>query len=273
MSVKTIQLADRQALVTEPVGFDPTISYPCMMFFPGDGELTGPLSSLTKYGPHSVFNATTDLNYPMIIISVQNYQSAGVYIAAAKSLYKISTIIATGLSIGNQAWMEYAFTGAANFAQIGAFFMLSGDPEYPPAVRDPTLFQKYKSFYYGACGSLDSFWKMANVGMDNLYEGIKAIAPTLCAFDVFTGSGHDSTVWTPVYSFAWKSPAMGMNIYAKTVSLYPVAQPVVVPPVTPPVTPPAKIVKSIEVTFTDGSVQDVGTVTVVYTVGQPAVTS
>jgi hypothetical protein len=244
-----------------------------MLFFPGAGEINGSITALNVHGPFLYLNKGVDLGLDLIVIAVQNYKSPQVYIDSIKALYKVSTFIATGLSLGNQAWMEFAFTGASNFAQIGAFFMFSGDPEYGSAVRDPTLFTKYNTFYYGGCGSYDSFWKMNKVGMDQLYQSIKALDPALCAFDVWQGVAHSDPVWSDGYNPAWKSPSMGMSIYQKAASLYPVASPVVVPPVTPPVTPPAKIVKSIEVTFTDGSVQDVGTVTVVYTVGQSAVTS
>jgi hypothetical protein len=271
MPVTTVQLADKQGYVYLPSNYDKTKAYPCMLFFPGSGEINGAITALNVHGPMLYLNKPgVDLGLDLIVIAVQNISAPQVYINAIKALYKVSTIIATGLSLGNQAWMEFAFTGAANFAQIGAFFMFSCDPEYGAAVRDPTLFPKYHAFYYGGCGDQDAFYNMANVGMLELFNAIKALNPSLCDFDVWKGAGHGDPVWSDGYNPAWKSPTMGMSIYAKAASLYPVAAPVVVPPVTPPVTPPAKTVTGIKIEFSDGTEQDVSTVTIIYTVGQPA---
>jgi hypothetical protein len=267
MSVQTVQLADKQGYVYLPSNYDKTKAYPCMLFFPGAGEINGPITALNVHGPFLYLNKGIDLGLDLIVVAVQNFKGPQVYIDAIKALYKISTFIATGLSLGNQAWMEFVFTGAVNFKEVGAFFMFSGDPEYGAAVRDPTLFTTNNAFYYGGCGDQDSFWKMNKVGMDELYEAVKLLNPADCAFDVWRGAGHGDPVWSQGYDPNWKSPSMEVSIYAKAASLYPVSAPI------PPPPPPEKVVKSIQVTFTDGSVEDVTTAILTYTVGQAVSTT
>lgn len=267
MPVSTVQLADKQGYVYLPSNYDKTKAYPCMLFFPGSGEVNGPITALNVHGPFLYLNKGVDLGLDLIVIAVQNSEQYPItYINAIKALYKVSTFIATGLSEGNMSWMEFAFIGEANFAQIGAFFMFSGEPEYGAAVRDPTLFVKYKSFYYAGCGDQDLFYNLQGKGMLELYNAIKALNPSLCDIDVWKGVAHGDPVWSDGYNPAWKSPTMGMSIYQKAASLYPVAQPVVVPPVNPP----AKTVTGVKVTFSDGTEEDVSSVTLIYTVGQPA---
>ena len=104
-------------------------------------------------------------------------------------------------------------------------------------------------FYYGGCGTADGFY----AAQQAVQKGILA-AGAESVWDSWQGAGHGDPVWSDFWNPSWISPAMGVGHYKKITQLSPVAQPAAAPPVsTPPVVAAPKTIKSILITYSDGS--------------------
>ena len=267
MSVATQTINGKQALVYLPSNYDKTKAYPCLVFLPGLGETgSAGTSKLLVHGPFLYLNGSTDLGLDLIVIAIEPDEAFGMDssgkeaaadLAAIESLYSVSGFGLTGLSMGCQEWMNFFWQPGQDLSKVSALFMFSADPpnlapSNGTAVKNYSLFASLPIFYYGGCGSADAMYGMQYPD----YQAIAAIKPKIApAWDTWQGVGHGDPVWSDGYNPARKSPSMGMSIYAKMVALATAAA--APAPVTPTPTPtPAaapKTIKSILITYSDGS--------------------
>lgn len=268
-----ISVAGYQAYAWIPANFSSTTIYPGAIFFPGLGETNGGLPALKVHGFGLYASALADSAFPIILISVQPQSPYGIananvqaIINAVRALYpNMGKLYGSGLSLGGGEWQNFIWGGESNFKQLAGVFLFSSEtptcPPYGTAVVTPSYFLTDSSFYYGGVGTADAFYNSLPNSMLAEYTGIKAQSPYYTPYlDTWSGIGHGDPVWSNGYNPAWKSPTMGMSIYRKIMQLAPAyskspppVTPVVpVPPVTPPVTTP-KTIKSILVTYSDGS--------------------
>lgn len=253
------------AYETVPNNFDTSMAYPIEVFFPGSTEGPQGLDGLKAHGPHLYWQALADSNMPMIIVSVSptvswnllNSQVQAI-ITALKARHHVSRFYATGLSMGAQTWSNFSSAAEANFKQINGYVLCSTDAPPPPT---PIWYKTDTAFWYGACGTADNFYSSLPNNMLSLYTTLSAEGlywkPYL---DAFQGVGHGDPVWSDVYNPAWISPAMGVSTYRKLISISPPPYKVntTAPPVTPPpviITTAPKTIKSILITYSDGSTQ------------------
>lgn len=232
----TTTINGKQAYVYTPSDYVSTKKYPCLVFLPGLGETAGSVTKLNIHGPFLYINSATNLGLEIIVIAIQPNESYGMDtvgneakadLSAISAAYGVSKFYLTGLSLGCQEWMNYFWQPKQDLSQIGGLFMFSADPpDLPPygtGVKDYTLFAKNSIVYYGGCGTTDNMYGMQYPD----YQGILA-AKGIAFWDQWAGVGHGDPVWSDGYNPAWKSPSMGMSIYAKVAALSAVTTP---PPV------------------------------------------
>lgn len=252
-----------------PANFDKAKSYPCLVFLPGAGEHGKDISLLSVHGPFQYLKSGVDLGLDLMVVAIQSTndhpQPAEVqsYITALKTLYtNIGEIVATGLSRGGESWDWFICASENNLAQISGLVMASSqgpvtDLKTIPASWQPSLLVKHKIPYWFICGDQDTNYDSAN-GMLGREKSLAALDPTLTTMTVFKGSGHDASVWGPVYDPKWKGNAWNTDIYTWAskfgASVVVSPPPVVIPPpvVVPPVVTP-KTIKSITIVYSDDS--------------------
>lgn len=262
MSLQTISVGGKPALLYLPSNYDSSKAYPCLVFLPGLGETASAgTSKLLVHGPFLYLTASTDLGLDLIVVAIEPNEPYGTdsagkevasYLSSLASAYNVSAFGLTGLSLGCQEWMNFFWQPGQNLSKIAALFMFSADPPnvapYGTAVKNFSLFASNPIFYYGGCGTADSMYGMQQPD----YEAILAAKPKIApAWDSWQGAGHGDPVWSDGYSPAWKSPAMGMSIYAKMASLFPLSGAAQPAPTPSPVKTIVKVTTT--VTYSDGS--------------------
>lgn len=260
-----INVAGFPGYETVPKNYDSSMAYPMEVFFPGSGEGGSGLAGLKVHGPELYAAALADSNLPMIIVSVSPTVSWGLMpsqvqaiVTALKAMHHVSKFYVTGLSMGAQTWSNYSCYSEAYFKQINGYVLCSTDA---PNIPTPIWFKTDTAFWYGACGTADPFYSTLANNMLSLYTTLSSYGLYYKPYlDAFTGVGHGDPVWSDVYSPAWISPAMGMSSYRKLISISPAPYKVntTAPPVTTPpviITTAPKTIKSILITYSDGSTQ------------------
>lgn len=231
MSLQTISVGGKPALLYLPSNYNSSKAYPCLVFLPGLGETaTSGTSKLLVHGPFLYLTAAADLGLDLIVVAIEPNEQAGTdsagkevasYLSSLSSAYNISTADPPNL------------------------------PPYGTSVKNFSLFASNPIFYYGGCGTEDAMYGMQYPD----YQAIIAAGPKIApAWDAWQGVGHSDPVWSDGYNPAWKSPSMGMSIYAKMASLFPLAG-TVQPASATPTTAPAKTITKVTttVTYSDGS--------------------
>jgi hypothetical protein len=255
MIQKSVTLAGKSMLVWVPNDYDPTKAYNCEVMLQGSGEMNTPgTSKLLVNGLGPVFNNNTTTNLQLILISVEqdepyepNFQEPGTYLKAIAATYKINKFFLSGLSYGCQDWLNWIFQPGQDLSMIGGIFMLSPDPttlpQYGGPVMDYTIFKKNNILCYVGCGTADGFYSFSK----NLVAAVNA-AGGAAFLDSWLNVGHGNPVWSDFWSLSWVSPAIGSSHYTEMNAWSPV---VVTPPQPPP--PPVKTIKSVLITYNDGT--------------------
>lgn len=263
-TVASSQIWGWNTLTYLPTGFDKTKPTPCLLFFPGAGEIGTNAALLTVHGPFLYLKSGVDLGLNLIVIAVQNSDQnprpseLQQIITAIKALYNVSTFIGTGLSRGGQDWAWFANNAESQLAELSGMVLFSSegtvtDENGIPGTFTPALYLKHNVSYWLGIGTQDPFYDHNKAE----YTALTAIAPKLAIWTEWAGAGHGDPVWSDGYNPAWTNNVIKMSIYQWAVSIsgvqaIPAPPPVVIPP--PVVTPPAaKTIKSILVTYSDGT--------------------
>lgn len=250
-TISITKIANLNAMVYLPSGYDSKRAYPCMIFLPGAGEIGTNVSALTIHGPFLYLKDGFDLGLDIIVIAIQNTNANPQpkeiegYVSAVKSAYNITAIIATGLSRGGQDWNWFANNAESQLAEIGAFALFSAQG-FPTtyagalAALTPALYVKYNTHYWIGCGTADSFYAPNKA----IYTALKA-AGVDAVWTEWSGVGHSDPVWSDAYNPAWTKNTVGKSIYKWASDLFPAQGAAIVLP------PPVKIVV-FSINLTDG---------------------
>jgi hypothetical protein len=232
----------------EYTGYDPNVSVPCLIVFPGAGEIGTNASLMLNAGPFSSLKSGVDLGYKILVFEVQNQNQnprpaeIQAYITALKALYKISAIVLSGYSRGAQDVCWFIGNAESEMAEIAGVFEVSSegpvaDEPGIPGAWEPAWFVQSGCQWWGVCGDQDSFYNSNQYSMLPRFNALKAVAPNQAQFTVLPGVGHSSASWGPAYTPGKLLNAAGQDVYAWTASFAPAIvvtpPPVVVPP--PPV--------------------------------------
>jgi hypothetical protein len=248
-TLNNITIAGFQGMVKLPVNYNPTTKYVADFFLPGEGESAGPVTKLQTWGPFKWITETTDLGHmiqfgfiPGVAWGLTNAQITALVngiLAAYPNIYAFST---SGLSEGCQQWANWMESDENNFKQVAACYWASAEtedmPPYGTANFNAALYAKYPVFDCRGCGTNDPFYS-TQVAREKAIAAAPPLVPNV--FQIYTGSGHDGTVWDPFFNPAGTIPLLGKSKYADLAARYPPipSQP---NPVTPPVQTPANVV-------------------------------
>lgn len=236
----------------EYTGYDPTVAVPCLLVFPGAGEIGTNPSLMLNAGPFSALKAGVDLGLKILVFEVQNQNQnprpaeIQAYITALKGLYKISAIVLSGYSRGAQDVCWFIGNAESEMAEIAGVFEVSSegpvaDEPGIPGAWEPAWFVQSGCLWWGVCGDQDSFYNSNQYSMLPRFNALKAVAPKQAQFTVLPGVGHSSASWGPAYTPGKLLNAAGQDVYQWTASfgaaIVVTPPPVVIPP-PPVVTPP-----------------------------------
>jgi hypothetical protein len=237
---------------------------------PGSGEVAGPIAKDTINGPFAWWNGhpgikdTTVLDPNLVVLAwnpgtgwVVNSQVQTV-ISSVRNFFNVNRIAVAGLSEGCQDWTDWAYSSYSNFSQIAAFFLFSpeetSNPPYGPGTQC-RWFLSDSAYFYAACAQADpdGFYGPLLLEFDSIQAFHLYRTPELTTMSC---ACHSSAAWGQFFSPYWKDQVTGRNIYDQFMYEFPVggaAAPVPVP--TTPMPAPAKTIKSILITYSDGSTQ------------------
>ncbi len=234
------------AMAYTPTNYDPTVALPCLLCFPGAGEIGTNAALLLNAGPFSVIKPGIDLGYDLLVIEVQNQNpnprpaEIQAYIAALKALYKISAIVASGYSRGGQDADWFIGNSEPEMAELAGIYEISSegpvaDEPGIPGSWEPAWFLQSGAQWWGVCGDQDSFYDSNQYSMLPRYNALKTVVPRQAHFTVLPGVGHSSASWGPAYTPGKLLNAAGQDVYAWTASL---GAAIVMNPPPPVVAPP-----------------------------------
>ena len=206
-----------------PTNYISTKSYPCMIFFPGAGEIGTNAALLQNHGPFQYLKQGVDLGLDLIVIAIQNVNQnprpdeIASYVTAVKKLYNIGALIGTGLSRGGQDWEWFANNSEANLSQLSGLVLFSSqgtvaDIPSIPGTYNPALFVKYNIKFWWGIGTMDSFYDNNKAR----YKALAALNPSLTAWTEWAGAGHGDPVWSDGYNPKWTNNTLKQSIYTWT---------------------------------------------------------
>lgn len=250
-----------------------------VLALPGAGEIGTSPALMLNAGPFaSALKPGVDLGLNIVVVEIQNQdqdprptEEQG-YITALKAIYtNIIAIGVTGYSRSGQDWDWFAGFSEADLAEIKFIFEISSegpvaDEPGIPGSWQPAWFLQSGVQWWGVCGDQDSFYDSNQYSMLPRYNALKAVAPNQAQFTVLPGVGHSAASWGVAYSVGGVKNAAGQDFYTWAASFGAAAVPVPAPTPTPtavPVPPPAptptpapaRTIKSILVTYSDGTTQ------------------
>lgn len=244
-----------------------TGNLPCVLFIPGSGECGIDASKLYVNGPlkfilggwapsFMVLAAQPIPNYPPSRGDVPYFMRA-VLKEITNGSYGVDPkqIVLTGLSYGAATILEYMqYEDAADFIKpIAAIPMSIGWALSGGNDKDNTDFITGNDSRYatipliGICGTVDSFYSE----MDNFFTKIIA-AGYPATFISAANQGHTGLLWNGFYDPTFHPVQLGgkQNIYD---SAFTKGNSVSAPPVAVSPPPAPKTIKSILITYTDGT--------------------
>lgn len=222
--------------------------YPAFWFWNGRGEDTGAVSQLAVWGPFAFIGAKWQPNF--IVMAVQalewgNQSQTDSIFLNLKAAYNFGDIVASGLSDGGYGCTKLIsyYPDSIAAKSVRAIIPMSTAEGFGSTAVAPTIASKI-----GVWGFGDDPGDVHGVNTHNFLKSLIAANPTGPYIWTNTNpDGHGG--WNKHYDPAYKEN--GLNIYDWGMQF---TKAVIIPPVViPPVVIPPKTIKSITITYSDGS--------------------
>lgn len=224
--------------------------YPVFWFWNGMGEDSGGIDALKVWGPFSFISASFQPN--CIVVAVQGLEWANLdqtdfVFARLKTAYNFGAVIASGLSAGGYGvtkLMSY-YPGSVASKSVVAIIPMSTSEGFGTTAVLPTIKSNIPVWGFG-----DDPGDVHGVNTHNFITALqKGNTKGNYKWTNTNPDGHGG--WNKHYDPTYKEN--GLNIYdwgMQFVGAVTTIPPVVIPPI---VIPPSKTIKSILITYSDGS--------------------
>jgi hypothetical protein len=213
---------------------NPTKKYPLIIFLHGAGE-TGtnqgdlwrlistalPQRIASGWDPEAV-NPVDGQNYKFIVISPQapswsySWGHIRYMLWDVQNRYRVDTnrVYITGLSAGGAGTLSCYLSGFEAAQKYAAIVPIcpAGTNNPAEAANLPYVGGTYGGRVWTICGANDSWMSFSN----SLTQTINTATPAPLIPAVVTsipGAGHDPSAWNTAYNPAWRSNALGLNVY------------------------------------------------------------
>lgn len=238
-------------LVYLPVDYKTTV-YPAFWFWNGRGEDQGAVSQLAVWGPFAFINAQWQPNF--IVFAVQGLEWAGQpqvdgVFTTLKARYNFGDVIASGLSDGGYGCTKLIsyFPGSIASKSVKAIIPMSTAEGFGSTAVAPTIASGIAVWGFG-----DDPGDVHGVNTHNFIKAIVAANPSgRYKWTNMNPLGHSG--WNNYYTPLWKDPVDGLTIYDWANKM--LGQAVQPPPIPIPPVVVAKTIKTVEITYSDGTTQ------------------